>query len=329
MSVLNNFTIFSVFKKNNMLYIIFSINNYVLKQEDLIVNIDNKPLQFNSKIVKDNNEPILILMYDINFKHSNNFVNIIYNVDITNTNITNTNIIFNTILENKNYIIPFDTVEYTTTNNDLVITTLFKDDYNLFNLFYTYYKKQGVSHFYMYYNGLINEDITNIFNKPDITLIEWNFRYWNKGCKYDHHAQSGQLHDALYKYGKYRHKYMIFCDLDEYLYVPNKTLKLFINEKNADYYQFHNRWSKTVDNKIPKNIPFEFIHSPHKSIQNSRTKCIYKTNNIITLNIHYASKFIKKNIETVYDLNMYHFYKWSSKQRDFNTNGWLLKVFNF
>ena len=41
MSVLNNFTIFSVFKKNNMLYIIFSINNYVLKQEDLIVNIDN------------------------------------------------------------------------------------------------------------------------------------------------------------------------------------------------------------------------------------------------------------------------------------------------
>ena len=41
--------------------------------------------------------------------------------------------------------------------NNIALTTLFKDDYELFPFFYEYYKNQGVEHFYMYYNGILND----------------------------------------------------------------------------------------------------------------------------------------------------------------------------
>ena len=37
----------------------------------------------------------------------------------------------------------------------------------------------GITKFYLYYNGILNNDIINFFNKDDIILIEWNFHYWN------------------------------------------------------------------------------------------------------------------------------------------------------
>ena len=47
---------------------------------------------------------------------------------------------------------------------------------------------------------------------------------------FKHHAQPGQMHHALYKYGKNNYNYMIFCDLDEYIFIPNKTIKEYIFE---------------------------------------------------------------------------------------------------
>ena len=44
----------------------------------------------------------------------------------------------------------------------------------------------------MYYNGLLNDKIKEIFNYDDVTLIEWDFRYWNdkEKHKYKRHAQA-------------------------------------------------------------------------------------------------------------------------------------------
>ena len=46
----------------------------------------------------------------------------------------------------------------------------------------------------------------------------------NIDCKYRHHAQLGQIHHAIYYYGKDICDYMIFCDLDEYLFIPNNSI---------------------------------------------------------------------------------------------------------
>ncbi len=75
----------------------------------------------------------------------------------------------------------------------------------------------------MYYNGKITDEIMKYYNKKDITLIEWDYIYWNdNSLEYGHHAQLGQIHDAIYRYGKDNSEYIIFCDLDEYLFDMNK-----------------------------------------------------------------------------------------------------------
>ena len=85
----------------------------------------------------------------------------------------------------------------------LTITTCFKDDYELFPMWYDYYTKQGVEFFYMYYNGKITDEIKELFDKPNVILHEWDFNYWSPYAHRLHYAQMGQLQHALHKYGKY------------------------------------------------------------------------------------------------------------------------------
>jgi hypothetical protein len=183
---------FDMYYKNNKIYMIMPIYNAPALPDHITLTIDNEILKLKESHVKDSNEPILVFIYEyisppnsiikVNVKLINNMLksyDLRHTYTYTNTN-TNTNI---------------------HPNNFLALTTLFKNDYYLFPLFYNYYKEQGVQHFYMYYNGIITPEIGKIFDKHDVTLVEWNFHYWNpRGVKYPHHAQMGQMHHALYKY---------------------------------------------------------------------------------------------------------------------------------
>jgi len=207
-------------------------------------------------------------------------------------------------------------------HNELSLTTLFKDDYTIFPFFYDYYKKQGVSHFYMYYNGKITPKIQHLFDnfvENDITFIEWDYLYWNDMTlsknKYQHHAQLGQMHHAIYKYGKDINDYMIFCDLDEYLHIPNNTLLHFINQyPNIDIIGFRNKWADTVypfDNSKANRFPSKLITSnPFR--YGERSKNIYRLNVINTIYIHFGHTYTKPNITGYTDFFMYHFYKWTN-----------------
>ena len=205
--------------------------------------------------------------------------------------------------------------------NTLALTTLFKDDYKLFPIFYDYYLKQGVAHFYMYYNGKISEEIANVFNLPNVTLIEWDFAYWNgSDCKYKHHAQMGQLSDALYKYGKNRHKYMIFCDMDEYMFVKGTSLNAFVDmHPNVDVFGFQNIWARTLDGKIPGSpiFPTEIFVASEKLRYNLRSKNIYKTSCLKIVGIHSSRDFCNEHQVIMLDnLDMFHFYNWSGVVRE-------------
>lgn len=319
---------FDMYYKNNKIYMIMPIYNAPVFPDHIMVTIDNKILKLTDSHVKDSNEPILVFIYEyisppnsvikVNIKLVNNILKS-YDLHHIHTNM-------NTNMNQNIHIHP---------NNFLALTTLFKNDYYLFPLFYNYYKEQGVQHFYMYYNGIVTPEISNIFNKPDVTLVEWNFHYWNpRGVKYPHHAQMGQMHHALYKYGKDIYDYMIFCDLDEYLHIPknkfietttpnitqysNNTLQQFIkNKPDIDIFGFCNFWANTIDDSIPSTpyLPKKFLAVSEPVEYLERSKNIYKVSSINTIGIHQIGYNFYSTLSSILDLNMYHFYKWSSKNR--------------
>lgn len=300
-----DFTIFDIFIKNEFVYAILSINNREINERDIKFSINSQNLNFYFKYVKNGpSEPILIFIYNNPF-------------ELNNT-------IFEAKIDYNNSVKKM-AIDYILDNSylyNLTITTLFKDDYEIFPTFYNYYKMQGVEHFYMYYNGIVTKEIKNFFNYPDVTLIEWNFKYFLSGCRYLHHAQMGQIHDALYKYGKCNSKYMIFCDLDEYLNVEKTTVKQFIfDNPKINLFGFCNIWSKTIDNKIPNEIPKEIIIGD-KLDYGMRSKNIYKTSEFNVIGIH--TNKCRCEIDwypvdkAIVDLNMFHFYNWSQTKRNEN-----------
>ena len=203
-----------------------------------------------------------------------------------------------------------------TSDNTLAITTLFKDDYYLINTFYDYYIKQGVNKFYLYYNGKLSPEIIAMCNKPGITLIEWDFIYYfynNKTKIYC--AQKGQINHALYKFGKDTHCHMIFCDLDEYMYIPKKRLFDYIVENpDTDVFRFENRWAKSVGNKIFIKFPDSLYVCPNTT-KEFRTKCVYKVRSIFHVNVHGWNKIITNYKLTHNNIYFFHFYYWSRKKR--------------
>jgi hypothetical protein len=116
---------------------------------------------------------------------------------------------------------------------------------------------------------------------------------------------------------------MIFCDLDEYMFIPEKPLILYINENPYIYkIGFKNNWVENIDkNFIFEKIPFEFPHeilvSEEKFHYPKRSKNIYKINCISTIGIHNDDHSIyNENDFNVF--NMYHFYSLSGKRKNSN-----------
>lgn len=325
---------YDIFIKNNYIYLICALYDQEIDISNLNLCIDNIQLPVYKIIKRIDYEPAEIIMYH---------------------NPSNTKTV--TIAVTYNGVEKIFILENNTTVKDysLTITTLLKDDYSLFPIFYKYYKNQGVEHFYMYYNGIITAEIESVFNFDDVTLIEWDFKYWNIlhfrtiydlqqmfGIEYTsflendfyywrnkyttvdrfHHlAQMGQLHHSLYKYGKDNSEYMIFCDLDEYLHVPLVSiLDTIKKDKNLDVIGFKNHWSATIDGTIPEQLPSVFLYDKTTLQYPIRSKSIYKTSIVDIISPHHGHLFSKiPNITT--EFMMFHFAGWSGKKREcYNIN---------
>lgn len=278
---------FDIFLKNNELILILPVYSKDISFISNIIILNNKLKLKVAKIIKKIfHEPIIILKYKF---YTNEIIN---DFEVKYNNLSK----------------KFKLKKITTyTNKKLTLTTLFKDDYYLFKLFYNYYKTQGVEHFYLYYNGLANENIKKLMKSKDITLINWNFRYWNDlRYEFKHHAQPAQMHHAIYKYGKDASKYMIFCDLDEYMHIPNKNLIELI-KSNHNTYGFLNRYTDILTDKVPKTFP-NIVKVSKKLKYTDRSKCIHRIDAIDTINIHYHNikntiwNKIYYKIDATYDL---------------------------
>lgn len=296
----DKYLFFDIFHKNNEIILICpKYSNHII---NIIIINNGKRLKLKKKII--NKWPhIFILVYE--------FI----------TNIKQNIIIVKYKNKNKKYNLFHNVTEM---NKLLTLTTLMKNDYKLINIFYDYYINQGVEYFYIYYNGKINNNIKKYYDKPKIKLIEWNYQYWshhiykNTKTKFNH-AQHGQMHHALYKYGKNCSEYMIFNDLDEYMYIPNNKLIDVISKKEYDVYGFCNYWSTTINNKIPPTFPNKFNISD-KIKYSDRAKSIYDTNIVSLVNAHIGEKFNKSDVTMNNNYMLFHFYNWSGKKRNYIKN---------
>jgi hypothetical protein len=288
---------FDIFIKNNKLYLILPLYYKPFNESFIHIFYKNKKLKLFQKILNKNKyEPSYIFIYNI-VPEDVNKITVIYN---------KIKKIF--ILNHIQSIL----------SNNIVHTTLFKDDFQLIPLFYNYYKKLGIQHFYFYYNGILNDYIKNfiknISDNNDITLIQWNFQYWNnKDCYYIHHAQLGQMNHSLYYFGKNNHQFILFNDLDEFIDLKNKVFKDII--ENNLHYQF--QCILCEDNnktRIPKKYPTTFQCANPESLP-IKSKWLYDIQNVLYLCIHKGTKFINKNDKINNDYCFYHFYNWSIKDK--------------
>ena len=172
----------------------------------------------------------------------------------------------------------------------LSLTTLFNHAEYLFPMiFYKYYKAHGVDHFYLYYNGEIPDHIRNspAFARDDVTLIPWNYRYWNDQSKsvFLHHAQIGQMNHALYKYGKGSSDYMVFNDFDEYFLCPERLCDL-IRKTQYNAYGFRNRHARLTNPDFPKKLPFYIDISDKPLGYTCQSKTIWKCDFPDILQVH-------------------------------------------
>lgn len=293
----NNVLFFNIFLKNKKLYLICPIHkNYNINKSTIKISYNTIELGFLEQITKSQYEPIQILMYKFNYP-----LNKQYNIDVS--------------YNGQNEIYNLKHIE-TEKTKKLALTTLFKTDYKLNKIFYNYYKNHGVEHFYMYYNGIITNEIKSYYNKQDITLIEWDYVYWNIDTSYSrHYAQLGQIHDAIYRFGKDNYEYMLFCDLDEYLYLPknNKLINL-INDTSIDTFRFKNVWANTYNSGLfPDKFPNSFYIS--KNVDIIRSKCIHKMDNVIHIGIHLGSLFKLNCLKINSNLIMFHFHNWGKERK--------------
>jgi hypothetical protein len=318
---------FDIFYKNNKIYLIMPIYNKPANPLQITIIVNNSELSLSESFVKDSNEPALIYVYNVPIMESEIASEI--EVEVTCCEITKTYTLSH-IISATSPPIP--------RQHFLTLATLFQNDYTIFPLFYNYYKSQGVSHFYMYYNGVITKQIKDFFAKYSsdiVTLIEWNFHYWNpRTFKYPHHAQPAQIHHAIYRYGKSMSEYMISCDLDEYLHIPVQadnrkdgygiglTLKKYIDShSDIDIFGFCNIWATTLDNKYPTKpvLPDKILTVESINPYKDRSKNIYKLNSIQTVGIHQVGESepacFNENLKSIADLQMYHFYNWSRGAR--------------
>ena len=294
-----NVLFFNIFIKNNKLYLITPLNksNTINKSTIKIIHNSNE-LNCLEQITKAQYEPTQILIY--NFEKPKNEI---YEIEV--------------LFDKKSKIYNLKHIE-TKKNKKLALTTLFQTDYKLNTIFYDYYKNQGIEHFYMYYNGKITDEIRQYYNKEDITLIEWDYTYWNTDALYSkHYAQLGQLHDAIYRFGKDQYEYMLFCDLDEYLYLgKDKKLIDLISDTSVDTYGFRNCWANTKDYEVPEKFPDEFFVAKRQDRHKYRvrSKCIHKMDTVVHIGIHFGTKFKLSNINLKNEYSMFHFHSWGGER---------------
>ena len=145
----NKYLFFDIFNRNNELILICPIYENLDINYDKIIPYYNGEELYYKNIVKCNDiyeQVVVIIFQNICFEKE-------INIKIKYKEIEKEFIITNLIIDKNIYF--------------LTHTTLFKDDYEVLELFYDYYTKNGVDYFYLYYNGKIFDKLNVVGDLDD------------------------------------------------------------------------------------------------------------------------------------------------------------------
>lgn len=169
-------------------------------------------------------------------------------------------------------------------NYNLVAMTMFKYDVSLIEGWVEHYSKLGVEHFFLYYND--NKPIESLPKFENLTYIQWDYPYLIDRL---HYAQLGAMTDMIHQSRAFT-KYVLFCDLDEYIIwrPKNTTLKSFILKNNFAVYGFLNNFI-TLDEpskNIVKQIENNQYSKTYEMTYGTRSKNIVNVHVIDGIGIH-------------------------------------------
>ena len=272
-----HYYIFDLFIIQDKVYITLPLYKNYTAFRKIIIFHKNKPLPMLNNIFNNKHEPFQLLIYTLK--------------DIPEEDIE-----IKLQFDNHVFLKKCNVIKNTAKFN-ISLSTLCKDDYKLTDIFIQYYANHGVESFNFYYNEKLTEKIIQYFSQlqekykhVQINLIEWNFPYWYYGSNNNtHHAQPAHIHHSLYLFNKNVSNYSLFCDLDEYIYLNNKSLKQFLlNNPTIDTVAFKNIWSRTTSSKIEIPLPNKFYASSICHEYGIRSKCIHKTDSIKSIAIHHS-----------------------------------------
>jgi len=154
----------------------------------------------------------------------------------------------------------------------LAIATLFKyETSGMVQRFITYYRAQGCTMFYLYFNGPVLP--ADLPTGPDIQYRLWDFIYFLQDTEYRHCAQSVFLTTV-----KFRHlpdcEFLALIDMDEFIYNIDSSVLLVDYLAGlsdvVDVIKIQNHWSTCSDSGGPIMYNSEGLGFLH------RTKCIYR-----------------------------------------------------
>lgn len=239
----------------------------------------------------------------------------------------------------------FQLEKFEVPQKNLVLTTLFKDDYYLLPSWIEYNRLLGVDYFILYYNKKIDDRVLDLIgDMDDVLIIEWDLvhklpeilgkdsrvKLVDKRLeKNHHHAQPMSMCHCLNYLGS-KSKWIGFLDLDEYLIMKdlfniNDLLNRYAYSETAGI-KFHCRWARLDNCNISQEDPqdslkilkkFNTIRKVDTEGTFFRTKVIVNPTLTMVCNVHRLKKYKKKTNEIMLNTDDYYFLHY------FNLNcGW-------
>lgn len=262
------------------------------KINNIRMYINNRLLQFNVEICPHNHTHIYSL----------------YNSDF----LYNENNIYQFIIDNE--IIKTKINKYPKFENEIIMSTIVKNEDKYILQWINYHNKLGITRFIIYDNStsntlhkLLNKNINNIF-----ILINWN---------YSHNYQQTQQNHSIYAFNK--SKYIGLLDIDEYINLqePYNHIDSLLNNFKQEHiggFQLLNKFFYNPNHLPVDNYDFLKIYNCDTITLNGREKCFVIPKNVKTFSVHMITKGLPmKKINSNYAY-FNHYIFLNKKNRGFN-----------
>lgn len=213
---------------------------------------------------------------------------------------------------NYTFSTPIDVLSTADYKGGLAIATLFKHDYKFIPYMVEWYRTQGFTAFYLYFNGSVLPP--DLYKAPDIYYRLWNFPYWNRANYLDketgwvHNAQPAFLTTARLRYLP-NHDWIGFVDIDEMVMsVDGRPLNEALCDisVNIDCVRVQNHWAFRATDYIVYTLTSYGIEG--------RTKCFYRGSYTGLCSIHRPKGDMRSLYEST-ELRMLHIVNFTHMNR--------------